>query len=89
MFRWIAGLGIVVLLLPVAMPFVAHAVARLLGCTLNESSSAPCRLAGVDIGGFLHSLSMLGWMGIATLPAACVVALGWIIAEAGVWFFAR
>ena len=83
--RWILAIILAICLLPVLAPLTASAVASMLGCNLNEGSAAPCRLAGIDIGGVLYAMFVAGWYGLVTVPAAIVTAVIWIAVEIGVY----
>ena len=70
-------------LLPLAAVIVSAALAALVGCELNEGVTNVCQIAGIDIGGFLSSLFVMGWLALITLPLLmCVLAL-WALVEGG------
>ncbi len=43
-------------------------LARLTGCRVDEAGKYPCPIAGFDLGGLLHALTMMGWFVIPMLP---------------------
>ncbi len=73
-------------LLPLAAVIVSAALAALMGCELNEGVTNVCNVAGIDIGGFLSGLFVMGWLALITLPLLmCVLAL-WALVEWGSWW---
>lgn len=63
---------------PAVSVFLAYAVASATGCRVDEGSVHPCVVGGVDIGGLLYSLGLMGWLFIATLPVAALSVLFWL-----------
>ncbi len=58
----------------------------LLGCEMNEGVTNVCQIAGIDIGGFLSGLFVMGWLALITLPLLmCILAL-WALVEWGSWW---
>ena len=53
---------------PIVCALIATVVSALCGCTVNEAASTPCVVFGVDIGNALHTLGVMGWLGVVTLP---------------------
>ncbi len=73
-------------LLPLAAVIFSAALAALMGCELNEGVTNVCQIAGIDIGGFLSGLFVMGWLALITLPLLmCVLAL-WALVEWGSWW---
>lgn len=65
---------------PLLGVLLASAVAGANGCRLDEAGSYPCVVAGVDVGGLLSTLFVLGWLMLVTLPAGIVVgAVGLVL----------
>ena len=56
LFRWIMGGILVLCSVPLLCVLVAGTVAKLLGCTVNESEVHPCYILGVSIGRLLTVL---------------------------------
>lgn len=83
---WRAGL---VLTLFAALPFVVVEflilISRVLDCDVSLARIQPCVVFGVDIGGMLTALGMMGWLmllswplllaGVALLAVAGLIAL--------------
>lgn len=78
--RWfiIHTLIILGILLLGISPFIPVAIAGTIaernGCTLHEGFVNPCVINGEDWGETLYGMGMMGWIGIATIPLAVVVA---------------
>ncbi len=73
-------------LLPLAAVIISAALAALMGCELNEGAANVCNVAGIDFGGFLSSLFVMGWLALITLPLLmCILAL-WALVEWGAWW---
>ncbi|MEZ5788463.1 MAG: hypothetical protein R3D62_18740 [Xanthobacteraceae bacterium] len=77
------GLRLLAILLFAALPLVNVAVAvglaSALGCTLNEAGVNPCPLLGIDLGQVLAGMAVLGWLGLAKIPAAAILILAWFV----------
>ncbi|BDP43147.1 hypothetical protein DAETH_31160 [Deinococcus aetherius] len=52
------------------------------GCRLDEAGTYPCVVAGVDVGGLLSTLFVLGWLMLVTIPVGVLVGLGGLVAWA-------
>lgn len=72
---------LLVLLVPVACPLLAAAIASAGGCRLHEGNKTPCVILGSDWGEALYTMFVLGWLALATLPLAVLVVLGWLALE--------
>lgn len=82
--RWLGLIFTVVmgaLLLPVAAPFSAMAIAAIGGCRVDEGGIYPCEIAGFDFGTLVATLFVSGWLALATLPMALAATLAWIVCE--------
>jgi len=55
-------------LAPVLSVLIAMGVAKITGAALDEGNTHPCLVLGVDIGGLLYSMFVVGWIGLITLP---------------------
>ena len=83
-YAWVIHLFVLLAITLCAIsPFLAVAyagsVAEKYGCELNEGSIHPCMVNGVERGGDLYSLGMLGWLGIATVPLGLAAAVLYIV----------
>ncbi|TGE01753.1 hypothetical protein [Methylobacterium nonmethylotrophicum] len=74
---------------PAILLAVALILARLTGCEVNEARSNPCRVAGLDIGGLLHTMMVTGWLVIPLLPVMALTLIGGVVAGGlalfGIW----
>jgi len=70
--RWIATIGYIVIILfttsPILSVVLAATIADSHGCTLNEGSVNPCIIGGVDYGGLLYNMGVLGWFAMVSIP---------------------
>jgi len=79
----------VVCLLPLASVLASATIAALAGCELNEASTSVCSIAGLDIGGLLSAMFVMGWMALITLPMLLGLLIAWALAEGWVRWRAR
>jgi len=76
----IVGASIIAAVTPISIAIGADALGGAFGCEVNEGSSSPCIVGGVDIGGMLSSAFVLGWLSILIIPFAGIgVLVGLII----------
>lgn len=81
---WTMVAGIVFAFLPVLGVLLASGVATLGGCDLNEGSVNACVVLGMDMGGTLYVLFVMGWYALVTLPLGMgVAAIGLLLAIIG------
>lgn len=73
-------LGVLIVWTPFLLLVLSLVVARLTGCTVNEARAQPCRIAGLDIGGLLYTLMMMGWLVIPLLPFMALTLIGAVAA---------
>lgn len=66
--------GVVIGLLPLLPVLFAGGIATLLHCQVDESGTAPCMIEGVDIGGTLSLLGLLGWLIFFSAPLGVLVS---------------
>ena len=71
---------ILVALSPLISVMLADFIATSAGCVLNEATSHPCVIAGIDVGNSLYTLGFLGWFMIATIPIGAILLICWVIA---------
>ncbi|WP_116137616.1 hypothetical protein [Trinickia diaoshuihuensis] len=79
-------LTIVLLIILVGIaPFISVAIAGAIadahGCRLDEAGIYPCVVGGHDFGELLATMSMAGWAGLLTIPAAISVLMLWGFVE--------
>lgn len=65
--------GIAICALPLVSLIWGIAVANIFDCSLSENSIAVCMIGGTDWGPTLTFATMLGWLGIATIPVGGVL----------------
>ncbi len=58
------------------------------GCRLDEAGTYPCVVAGVDVGGLLSFLFVLGWLMLVTIPVGVLAGSGGLVAWV-VWLVSR
>ena len=76
---WIALVAILIFsVLPMVSGMTAAAIAEANGCILNEGTSHPCIVLGMDWGDLLYAMGVLTWLMFFTFPAAFVLFLVWI-----------
>ena len=59
---------------------IASAIAAGAGCQLDEGGVNSCVVFGMDIGGLLAGLFVMGWFGLITLPTGFLALVGFSIA---------
>ena len=77
---WVPLVIALVAATPVISLLLAVWIAGANGCRLNEADAHPCLLAGVDIGGLLYDMFVLGWLAFVTVPLGVLGLAGWLIA---------
>jgi len=65
-FAAIGVLGIAPLLVAVGATWLG----KRLGCQVDEAAIHSCPVAGIDVGGALHTLHGFGWLSLVSLPAS-------------------
>lgn len=71
-------------LLPLAGALLSAIIAGVAGCELSESGPQACEVLGVDIGGFLATLFVSGWLAMVSIPALMELIVLWGLIEGGV-----
>ena len=64
---------------PVVSVMLCTAIANVGGCKVDEGSVHPCIINGQDYGQLLHTLGVLGWLMLVTLPAGLFAFVVWLI----------
>lgn len=65
---------------PMLFVALAGVIANANGCPLDVLAPQPCLVNGVDWGGPLYAIAILGWFTLLTLPAGLVLAVVWLVA---------
>ncbi|RDE08544.1 hypothetical protein [Pelagibacterium lacus] len=83
-FPWLGyGLVLAVIVLvalgPVISVYLAYLVAEPNGCRLDEAGVYPCVINGVDYGGLLAGMAIMGWLMLASIPFGAVALAVWVI----------
>lgn len=73
-------LGVAIVWTPFLLLVLAMLLARLTGCEVNEARAHPCRVAGIDLGGMLYGMMMMGWLLIPLMPFMVLTLLGGAVA---------
>lgn len=77
---WIALLVIALLALwPLLSVLITYTIADTAGCQVNEGGINACMIAGLDWGGALYTMGMMGWFMLATLPFGAGALLIWAL----------
>lgn len=76
----LALLAIVVFaLLPVASVFLTYLIAEANNCQVNEAYVQPCVVLGIDLGGLLYGMGVMGWLMLVTLPLGGGALIVWLV----------
>ena len=83
----LTGYAIVAILAgwPVLSVLASSLIASWNGCTLHEGYASRCIVYGIDLGGPLYSMGVLGWLMLMTLPLGAIALIGWTV----IWLVAR
>lgn len=65
---------------PVISVAIAGMIAEANGCRLHEGFANPCVIGGVDWGGTLYALGVMGWFMLATIPIGAIALAAWVVA---------
>ena len=68
--------------LPILSVFLAGTFAKLNGCELHEGFVNPCIVLGIDFGGLLYTMGVMGWFMLISIPfgiAGVGISLIWIV----------
>ncbi|MFC0407713.1 hypothetical protein [Roseomonas elaeocarpi] len=68
--------GVLLVWTPAILLVLGLILTRLTGCAVDEAGRHPCRIAGIDIGGLIQVLVMMGWLMIPLLPLMALTVLG-------------
>ncbi len=74
---------------PLMVALTAGSIAEANGCELHEGFVNSCVVNGWDIGESLYTMGVLGWMTLATLPLALVLAIIFTAILVAIWVFNR
>ncbi|MFY9639963.1 MAG: hypothetical protein WCD20_06450 [Rhodomicrobium sp.] len=80
-FRTLAGLLILLCLLPPMVLLAATLIARSVGCEINPDAPSTCRIIGWDFGDFLYAMTHFGWYAVETLPILAALLASWMLIE--------
>lgn len=89
MMAWAFALIVSFALMPVISVMTSIGIASIAGCHLNEASTHPCVIMGVDIGGLLALMFVAGWFALATVPAGAVALLIWAVVAIALFIRSR
>src|SRR5690606_6225796 len=64
---------------PLLSALPSSAIAEANGRTLNEARAFPCVVFGMDMGGLLAAMFVMGWFMLATMPGGAVALLVWLV----------
>ena len=63
---------------PLISVMVSIGLADMGGCVLNEAGVHPCMMLGLDLGGLLAFMFIMGWFSLVTLPLGIGLFLVWL-----------
>lgn len=63
------------MLLPMISVLSSSLIAEALGCRVDEGGTYPCVVLGLDIGGWLSTLFVMGWLFFLTVPTGLLALL--------------
>lgn len=90
LFGRVVLLATVIVWLPALACITSMVVGDLAGCQLSEAGVRPCVIAGIDAGGPLAMMFIMGWLAIALVPfMAVTLILSVIVIGAAVWRHVR
>ena len=84
-FRWIAGLALLVCLLPYFAMLGAEFAGAWYGCQVGVDAVHPCLVDGKDIGGDLTTLGAMGYFAFVTTPVILGIVVVWVLVELIRW----
>lgn len=88
MWHWfvIGNLGIILFTAsPILSAMVAGYIGELCGCRVDEAGVYPCVVMGIDIGGILSTMFVLGWAFIFTIFIGPILIVVWNIFLLFLW----
>jgi hypothetical protein len=68
--------------LPIISVALTALLANIFHCHVDEGSVHPCPALGMDIGGLLYGMGVMGWFALMTFPAMIAALVGWIVLAA-------
>ncbi|HEY4283284.1 MAG TPA: hypothetical protein VGM62_09475 [Chthoniobacterales bacterium] len=69
----------IIALAPVGSVIACGVIANAYGCHVDEGSVHPCLINGKDYGHMLHTLGVMGWLMLVTLPLGGLAFALWLI----------
>lgn len=75
LFGRVVFLATVIVWLPALACITSMVVGDLAGCQLGEAGVQPCTIAGIDVGGPLAMMFVMGWLAIALVPFMVVTLI--------------
>lgn len=79
--RLVFKISLIACLVPIIISIPPGIIAAIAGCTITSGPAEPCLIAGVDWYGPLHNLTMLGVLGMVTIPLFIVILMIWGVTE--------
>jgi len=80
-FRMLAGLLVLICLVPPLILLAASLLARWAGCEIDPDVPAACRVLGGDYGDILYAMAHFGWRTVETIPVLAVLLVSWLLIE--------
>lgn len=76
-------------LFPVISVFIVYLVADANGCRVDEAGIYPCVVFGIDLGGLLAFMGIMGWLMLATIPFGGMALMLWCVVLIGHLLYRR
>ncbi len=80
-FRMLAGLLILLCLVPPLVLLAAAFLARSIGCEIDPDAPVSCKILGGDYGDILYAMAHFGWYAVETLPILAALLVSWLLIE--------
>ncbi len=72
---WLFIGGILFAIFPILSVLAASGLSTIGGCELNEGDVNACSVLGIEMGGLLYTMFVMGWFALVTLPYGGLVAV--------------
>ncbi|MHA6299527.1 hypothetical protein [Devosia sp. CAU 1758] len=79
LYGWLLAVILFFTLAPVLSVIASIAIAEANNCTLNEATTHICMVLGMDLGGLLAFMFIMGWFALATLPLGGGALIVWLV----------
>jgi hypothetical protein len=66
---------VLVICAPMISVLTSMTIAKITGCTLHEGFTNTCSVLGFDIGDTLHTMFLMGWFMLLTIPYGIIILI--------------